>query len=116
MAELEEDEGRRCTDGLEEAECSSMPLPLRFFTSPWCSNALPLPCLCSPESPKPLRLWELFVAVEGSGGDELRGVCDRLYVHTALAAGEWDSEGEGWGRGLLLGENLPLVCPCGRGE
>lgn len=117
MAELEEEEeGRRCTEGLEEGECSSMPLPLRFFTSPWCSKPRPLPCPCNPESPTPGRLWELVVE-EGSGGDEWpRGGCVRLYVQTALAAGEWDSEGEGWGRGLLLGESVPLVCPCGRGE
>lgn len=33
-----------------------------------------------------------------------------------MAAGEWDSDGDGWGRGLLPGESEPLVCPCGRGE
>lgn len=79
MAELEEEGGRRCAEGLEEGECSSMPPPLRFFTIPWWSKALPLPCPCSPESPTPARLWEWFVAEEGSGGDEWpRGVCVRL--------------------------------------
>lgn len=31
-------------------------------------------------------------------------------------AGDWESEGEGWGRSLPLGEIVPLVCPCGWGE
>lgn len=31
-------------------------------------------------------------------------------------AGECESEGEGWGRSLPLGEIVPLVCPCGWGE
>lgn len=82
VAEVEEEEeGRRCAEGLEEGECSSMPPPppLRFFTSPWCSKPLPLPCPCGPESPTPPRLWELLVAEEGSGGDEWpRGGCVRL--------------------------------------
>lgn len=81
VAEPEEDEeeGRRCAEGLEEGECSSTLPPLRFFTSPWCSKPLPLPCPCSPESPTPARLWELLVAEERSGGDEWpRGACVRL--------------------------------------
>lgn len=110
----EEEEGGRCAEGLDEGGCSSIPPPLRFFTR--CSKPLPPPCPCSPESPPPGRPWEL-VAEDGSGGEEwARGGCVLLYVHTALAAGECDSEGEGWGRGLLLGESVPLVCPCGRSE
>lgn len=31
-------------------------------------------------------------------------------------AGEWESEGKGWGRSLPLGETVPLVCACGWGE
>lgn len=29
-----------------------------------------------------------------------------------MGAGEWESEGEGWGRSFPLGEIVPLVCPC----
>lgn len=76
---MEEEEGRRCPEGLEEGECSSMLAPLRLFTRPWCSKPLPLPGPCSPESPTALRLWELLVVEEGSGGDEWpREGCVRL--------------------------------------
>lgn len=109
MAELEEEEEvRQWAEGLEEGALSSVRPPLRFFTAPnWCSKTLPLPCPCSPESPTQARLWELVVG-EGSP----RGGCVRLQVQIAFVVGEWASVGEGWGWGLLLGESVPLVCPC----
>lgn len=76
-AELEEEEeGRRCTEGLVEGECSSVPPPLRFFTNPCWSKPRPPLCLCIAESPSPPLLWELLAVVGGSRGDEwLRGAC-----------------------------------------
>ena len=110
-----EEGGGRGAGGLVDGKRSPLLLfpALRFFTSARCSKSRPPgrpPGPGSPPGPGPRQLVAACVAVASAGeGWPAAGGWSRLY--DKAVAGEWVSEGEGWGRGLPPGKRLPLVCP-----